>query len=114
MTEFVIPTMPSFPYGIANGPDGNLWFAESFANKIGRITPLGAISEFVSPTPSSFPTAITAGPDGALWFTEQSGNKIGRISTGTAAAAIPVLAPWASLCLAAVFALTGAALLWRS
>ena len=28
VTEFPIPTASSFPYGIAAGPDGNLWFTE--------------------------------------------------------------------------------------
>jgi hypothetical protein len=36
----------SGPESIALGPDGNLWFTEMAASKIGRITPSGAISEF--------------------------------------------------------------------
>ena len=28
ITEFPIPTASSGPYGIAAGPDGNLWFTE--------------------------------------------------------------------------------------
>ena len=45
ITEFVIPTGSSQPLGIMAGPDGNLWFTEPGANKIGRITPAGAITE---------------------------------------------------------------------
>ena len=67
--------------GITAGPDGALWFTETFANKIGRITTTGELSEFLLPTPNSYPSGITAGPDGAVWFTESdnNGGKIGRI-----------------------------------
>jgi virginiamycin B lyase len=67
--------------GITAGPDGALWFTETFADKIGRITTTGELSEFLLPTPNSNPTGITAGPDGAVWFTESdnTGGKIGRI-----------------------------------
>jgi virginiamycin B lyase len=67
--------------GIIAGPDGALWFTETFHNKIGRITTSGDLSEFLLPTPDSYPAAITTGPDGAMWFTERdnSGGKIGRI-----------------------------------
>lgn len=81
ITEFPIPTALSGPEGITAGPDGNLWFTEAAANKIGRITPDGSITEFPIPTAASRPRKITAGPDGNLWFTESSGNKIGRITT---------------------------------
>jgi streptogramin lyase len=37
LTEYVVP---AFALGIAAGPDGNIWFTESAAGKIGRfITP---------------------------------------------------------------------------
>lgn len=41
ITEFPIPTANSIPKGITAGPDGNLWFTEDSADKIGRITPSG-------------------------------------------------------------------------
>jgi virginiamycin B lyase len=50
------------------------------ANRIGRITPVGAVTEFPLPTAGSAPVGITAGPDGNLWFAEQAGNRIGRIT----------------------------------
>jgi streptogramin lyase len=77
ITEFPIPGSGS---GIAAGPDGSLWFADS-SNGIGRITLAGAITELPIPT-GSIPDDIATGPDGALWFTEAAGNKIGRITTG--------------------------------
>src|SRR3954470_9973959 len=69
---------------VTTGPDGNVWFTEQSANRIGRISPAGTVTEFVVPTASSTPQFITTGPDGALWFTELSANKIGRITTSGA------------------------------
>ena len=87
--EFPIPTPASESFGIAGGPDGNLWFCETNSNKIGQVTPTGAFKEFVVPTSGppglpglgSDPAHITRGPDGNMWFTENLGNKIGRINT---------------------------------
>jgi streptogramin lyase len=85
MTLFQIPTAFSGPAGGTRGPDGNVWFAENLAQKIGRITPAGDIVEFAIPPLSGSsnapcdlplcqtfagPTDIVAGPDGNLWFTE--------------------------------------------
>ena len=41
ITEFPIPTPDSGPRALAAGPDGNIWFSEFNASKIGRITPAG-------------------------------------------------------------------------
>jgi len=79
-TEYPLPNSSSSPDGIISGPDGNLWFLEQNGNRIGKITPTGAITEYPVPTLNSRPSEITSGPDGNLWFTEQNGNKIGRIT----------------------------------
>jgi hypothetical protein len=83
VTEIPIPTANSGPAGITAGPDGNLWFTENGGNKVGIITPAGAVSE-TSPLPSSGsgPAGITAGPDGNLWFTEFTGNRVAKLTTG--------------------------------
>ena len=78
LTEFPMPPGPRVLGDIAAGPDGNLWFTEGGANKIGRITPAGVITEF--PVPADTGPGIVAGPDGNLWFVEQNGNRIGRIT----------------------------------
>jgi virginiamycin B lyase len=84
--EFSIPTAASQPTAITTGPDGNLWFTESAANQIGRITPSGTITEYPIPTTGTQPTGITTGTDGNVWFTEQAANAIGRITpSGTIA-----------------------------
>ena len=55
-STFKLPTANAFPQEITAGHDGNLWFTEAGANKIGRITPSGAISEFAIPrTPARRP-----------------------------------------------------------
>ncbi|HLJ94600.1 MAG TPA: hypothetical protein VKU02_15545 [Gemmataceae bacterium] len=93
--ETFIPTTNSQPVGITTGPDGNVWFTEfaATANKIGRITPAGAITEYSVPTASSSPFNITAGPDGNLWFTEPNGEQIGRITTSGAITEFPIPTP---------------------
>jgi streptogramin lyase len=71
------------PAGIADGPEGNLWFIEyglGYGEAIGRVTTAGQIAEFGIPTSGSGSRFITAGPDGNMWFTEYAANKIGRIS----------------------------------
>ena len=80
ITEFPIPTAGSDPRGIANGPDGAVWFTEFSGNKIGRITTSGLISEFAIPTRASAPLDIAVGPDAALWFAEDSAGNVGRIT----------------------------------
>ena len=85
------------PFGIAAGPDGNVWFTENNFNQgagaIGRITPAGVVTEFTAGISSPQQLGgITAGPtgDNSLWFVESdpsSGStgpaqmRIGRIST---------------------------------
>ena len=49
INEFPLPTERAGPFDITAGPDGNLWFTEFSADKIGRITPTGEIKEFPMP-----------------------------------------------------------------
>ena len=101
ITEYAVPTADTTPFGIAAGPDGNVWFAEvaystcagpsgpsrcPVGGLIARIDPHGAITEFPttagSPPAASLPFDITAGPDGNLWFTADP--RPGLISTSGA------------------------------
>jgi streptogramin lyase len=72
----------SDPVDITAGPDGNVWFAVSTTNRIGRITPDGVFSLYVVPTSGSVPATVAPGSDGNVWFVELSGSKIGRITPG--------------------------------
>jgi streptogramin lyase len=83
MTEFADLTIDADPQDIVQGPDGDLWFTELNANKVGHMTLCGALlNEFLIPTARSQPQGIAVGPDGNLWFTELAGNNIGRLSVG--------------------------------
>jgi streptogramin lyase len=74
------------PETIVTGPDGDLWFTETFTGGIGAISPSTfAIREYAL-TPNSNPAGIAAGSDGNIWFTEgettsDNGSGIGRMST---------------------------------
>src|SRR5215472_13009547 len=48
--QFRIPTHASGVTADTLGPDGNIWFVERAANKIGSVTPSGAFHEYVIPT----------------------------------------------------------------
>jgi virginiamycin B lyase len=63
---------------ITTGPDGNLWFGEYSADKVGRVTTAGAFTEFAVPTPFGGPYGFVTGPDSNIWFTESLG-KIAKI-----------------------------------
>ncbi len=76
-----VPTPDSAPLAIVTGPDGNLWFTESNANKIGVVTPFGTFTEYDIPTADSEPNGIVVGPDDNLWFTEAGAAKIGMVTT---------------------------------
>lgn len=56
-----------FPENIVLGLDGNMWFTERRANRVGRITPSGVITEFIT---TGSPAGITVGPDGHIWFAQ--------------------------------------------
>ena len=93
ITEYPTPTSNSSPSGVTAGPDGALWFTETSANQIGRITAAGAVTEYPVTTAAAQPYGITAGSDGALWFTELNANKIGRISPAGVITEYPVPTP---------------------
>ncbi len=80
VTEYTLPTKESWPWGITEGPDGNMWFTENGIAKIAKITTSGTVTSYSLPAESS-PVGITAGSDGKLWFTDQSRNKVGKITT---------------------------------
>jgi streptogramin lyase len=79
--ESTIPTASSAPWGIATGPDGNLYFLEQAGNKVGWANASGVVQGEFQPLlrVSSQPTLITRGPDNNLWFTETGSNRIGKV-----------------------------------
>jgi virginiamycin B lyase len=77
----------SFPFSeheaglnsIVEGHEGDAWFTEYFAGKIGWITRTGELKEFDLPA-GSRPGSIAVDAEGNLWFSEQEVNRIGRIT----------------------------------
>ncbi|MDH4216744.1 MAG: hypothetical protein OEV23_07640, partial [Gallionella sp.] len=89
-TEFAVPS-GGVPFGIASGPDGNLWFSDMQTNSIRKMTPAGVVTSYTIPTTTtnntedcgygSCPQTIVSGPNGNMWFVEGNGNKIAKITT---------------------------------
>ena len=88
---FPTPTVISWPDYITKGSDGNVWFTEFYSDRVGRVTPSGAITEFPLPALNDV-EGITSGPDGNLWFTEPGENKIGKMTTGGVVSTFPIKA----------------------
>jgi len=54
--------------GLARGLGGDLWYAESWGNRINRIGPSGGLTSYRLPRPESQPQAVTPGPRRSMWF----------------------------------------------
>jgi streptogramin lyase len=84
--EFVEYGLPagSEPAGIAAGPDGNLWVAQSGSTKVSKVTTGGVVTEYKLKSPFECPYGIAAGPEkeNDLWFTDVCDHQVGKISTG--------------------------------
>ena len=61
LQEFVVPGTDPVPFGIVAGPDGNLWFTSPGADRVGRLTPGGAVTLFALPTSKSLPSVSPPG-----------------------------------------------------
>jgi streptogramin lyase len=57
--------------GIAEGGDGNLWYALPLINSVARITTNGTINHY-SAGGGVTPTTMVLAPNGELWFVEQT------------------------------------------
>lgn len=79
--------------GMIKGPDGNMWFTEPIANRIGTITMSGQSKDFPIPGAGKDPGDITLGPDGNLWFAETTGNNIGRMTPAGVVTEYPIPTP---------------------
>ena len=78
--------------GITAGPDGNLWFTEAGAGRIGNITTNGSITQFQLSNSFAGPgPGITTGSDNNLWFVEAQANKIGKITTAGVVTEYPIV-----------------------
>jgi hypothetical protein len=78
--ECALPSTQAEPVEIVAAADGAMWFTESTAGAIGRITATGAVTEYPIPTAGSAPDGLTVGTDGSIWFAETRGDKVGQIT----------------------------------
>jgi virginiamycin B lyase len=92
ISEFSTGLTPSIGlWGIAQGPDGNLWFTEETNNGVARITPGAIISEFTAGFPTGSPRGIVTGPDGNLWVAQAGGDgAIARVTKAGVVTEFPV------------------------
>ncbi len=85
--EYEIPTLDSQPWGLAVDGDGNVWFAETAADKVGRLdVASGTVSEPVTLMAGSQPWGVAIsglGTSTVVWFTERLGNRIGKFVPAT-------------------------------
>jgi virginiamycin B lyase len=93
----------TWPYWLATGPDGSIWFNEHIGNKIARFDPEDlTLTEYWIPSqndvwarcPSGSETCgianalqFTVSPDNQVWFSEHTENKIARLD---AAKQVPI------------------------
>ncbi|MDE2508241.1 MAG: DUF4214 domain-containing protein [Planctomycetota bacterium] len=76
----LVATTQAEVFSIAAGPDGNVWLAETNANRVDRLTPLGSLTSF-SPSNVIGPTSLVAGLDGYIWVTASMSNQVLQITT---------------------------------
>src|SRR3954454_10155128 len=74
-TEYPL-TPGTFPNRIVTGPDGNLWFTELRASKLGRITTTGVLTEYPI---DGGPVGITVGNDCQLYVVLSNAGDAARV-----------------------------------
>jgi virginiamycin B lyase len=83
VTEFPVNTAASGPFGITGGPDGNVWFTEKNAVKLGRLNP-NLPASVTNPvdfaTGGAAPYDIISGGTDTLWMTDQGNGKLYKVT----------------------------------
>ncbi len=77
--EYKIDGEASWPFNVALGPDGTVWFTERAAGRIGRLDPATAqVRHYDVPTPNCGPAGLAVdGRSGRVWFTESYADRVG-------------------------------------
>jgi len=81
MTVYPVPTSAAALRRITTAPNGDMWFVEQDANKVGRITPAGAITEFTLPpttTGGGWVYDLDVDAAGNVWVVWDQGRKVSR------------------------------------
>jgi streptogramin lyase len=82
ITQHPVQTANSNPYGIVyDSFDGNFWYTEPAADRVGRINPTNfSAPDYAVPTANARPEAIAVDASGNLWFVENGAARIGEFS----------------------------------
>jgi virginiamycin B lyase len=78
ITEYSLPNPGSQPGGIISAANGQMWFTELGAARIGKITNAGVITEYPIPAPAQF---INKASDGNMYFSMPTRHSLGEITT---------------------------------
>jgi len=82
--EWDVPTKGAHPHDPAVGKNGELWFTEQMANKIGRFDPASQnFKEYPLTGGNAGPHGLVADADGNIWFTANFGGYIGKLDPQT-------------------------------
>lgn len=98
LTVHPVPTSDAGLGEIVTAPNGDMWFVEEKANKVGRITPAGVITEFALPATTSGDAGgaydLTVAPDGTIWVVFDYGRKIVQLDLATGTGTVYPLGPY--------------------
>jgi virginiamycin B lyase len=82
--EWDVPTKGAHPHDPAVGKNGELWFTEQMANKIGRFDPATeSFKEYPLKGANAGPHGLVSDADGNIWFTANFGGYIGKLDPRT-------------------------------
>src|SRR6202140_1514911 len=82
--EWDVPTKGAHPHDPAVGKNGDLWFTEQMANKIGRVEPAAQnFKEYPVTGGNAGPHGLVSQKDGNIWFTANFGGYIGKLDPQT-------------------------------
>jgi virginiamycin B lyase len=82
--EWDVPTKGSHPHDPAVGKNGELWFTEQMANKIGRFDPISqTFKEYPLTGENAGPHGLVSDIEGNIWFTANFGGYIGKLDPQT-------------------------------
>jgi streptogramin lyase/plastocyanin len=85
--ELAIDAENAWPFVVAVGPDGSVWFSQRAGGRIGRLDPAsGTFRHYELPTPNSGPAGLALDPStGHVWLTESYADRIARLDPATGA-----------------------------
>ncbi|WP_223642377.1 hypothetical protein [Corallococcus sp. EGB] len=83
--EFPLEGKNTWPFNVALGPDGTVWFTQRFAGQVGRLEPsTGTVRNYPLPNRQAGPAGLAVDArSGVVWFTEGFTDTVGRLDPAT-------------------------------